>query len=213
MRRARRGVLGLGAAVACALVLPSSAPAQATIDAVFFQEYSAPTFTIDQGELVTFQNRDPFLSHGLVSDDPPAGDPLFSAPVIHPGETRLVRGAPFLTTGTYDFHCPVHPEMTATLEVTANGAARPPDTRDPTASVTVGTGRLAKLLAKRRVRFSVDPSEAADVAIGVRAAGVGLTTAERTYLSPGPRTLGLRFTRTTLAELRSRIADLRERHR
>ncbi len=211
--RIRRGLaLSLCLAAGAALA-PASAPAAETIDAVFFKEYSTSFFQIDQGEIAVFLNRDPFLAHGLVSDDEQGGEPLFSAPVVDPKRTRLVYDAPFLTTGTYDFHCPVHPEMTATLDVTANGSPLPPDATDPTAAIKVQTGRLAALLNKRRIRFTINPSEVADATITVQAAGVELAQTERTYVSTGLRGLRLRATRAAIGDLRKRIAKLKQKHR
>ena len=110
---------------ASALAGAGAAPAGAIerIDAAFLSEYSAEAYAIDQGEIVTFGNRDKFLSHGLVSDS----GGLFGASVITWGQVRLLRGAPFLTTGSYSFHCPIHQGMTAVLNVTAAGAPKPMD--------------------------------------------------------------------------------------
>jgi plastocyanin len=212
--RIRPGLaLGLCLAAAAAMAAPATALASGPIEAVFFQEFASDHFTVDQGEIVAFRNHDPFLAHGVVSDDEEAGEALFSAPVISPEKTRLVYGAPFLTTGTYDFHCPVHPEMTSTLEVTANGSPLPPDATPPTAVVKLKRGRLAGLLNRRRIRFTIDPAEAADAAITVRAGGVTLARADRTYLSAGQRRLRLRASRAAIGDLRARIAELKSRHK
>ena len=113
-----------GALVAALMgAVTPSALALERIDATFLAEYSADSYTIDQGEIVTFGNRDKFLAHGVVSDT----SGLFSAPVIGAGQARLLRGAPFLTAGSYPFHCPIHPGMTSALNVTAGGAPLPAD--------------------------------------------------------------------------------------
>jgi len=204
-------LLTLGLALVALAVAPSAASAQSTIDAVFLAEYSAPTFTIDQGEIVVFRNRDPFLEHGVVSNARAGGERRFDAGVAAPKGRRLVRGAPFLKANTYQFHCPVHPEMTATLEVSANGQPLPRDSIEPTAAVKVRTKRLGTLLERRRVRFTVNPTEAEDLAIAARAGGVKLAAVERTYVEPGRRTLVLRIRKRAAKRLRARVAQL-ERH-
>jgi hypothetical protein len=205
--------LALIACLPAAAVLAAAAPASAVerIDATFFAEYGAPSYEIDQGELVAFANRDPFLSHGLVSDGPAAGERLFEAPVIAPKRTRLLRGAPFLSTGTYPFHCPVHADMTATLEVNAAGTPLPPDATPPAAGVKLRTARLAPLVKRRVVRLSVNPSEATDMTLVVGAGGVGLRRIERTFLVPGARVLRLKLSRKAARALKRRVAELRPR--
>jgi plastocyanin len=209
----RRLALGLALAASAVAAAPSGAAAQGTIDAVFLGEFSDPTYTIDQGEIVVFRNRDPFLAHGVISDESPGGEPLFEARVAPPRHSRLVRGAPFLTTDTYQFHCPIHPGMVATLEVTANGQPLPPDSTAPTAALRVDTRRLGALLNRRQLRLTVEPSEAEDVAIEVRAAGMVIASPERTYVTPGPRTLLVRIRRGAAKRLRARVENLRERGR
>jgi len=171
-----------------AMLAPAATPASAVerIDAAFLSEYSATSYVIDQGEIVTFGNRDRFLSHGIASDTAS----LFSAPVIGRGQTRLVRGAPFLATGgPYPFHCPIHPGMTSSLSVTAGGAPLPADATPPGAVIKVKTGNLGKLLKKRKLRLTVNPSEAADAVVKAGAGGAKLGRAERTYVRAGARAI------------------------
>ena len=160
------------------------------MDATFLAEYSAESYAIDRGELVTFGNRDTFLAHGVVSD---AGS-LFSAPVISKGQVRLLRGAPFLTTGSYPFHCPIHPGMTSVLNVTAAGSPLPADAIAPSAQLKIKTASLGRLAGKRRLRVVVNPSEAVDAVVKASAEGVALARVERTYVSPGPRGISLKVT-------------------
>jgi hypothetical protein len=185
--KARRAPLCL--ALAAAAVLAPTAPAAAVerIDGAFLSEYSSTNYVIDQGELVMFGNRDKFLSHGLQSDA--AG--LFSASVIAKGQTRLLRGAPYLTAGAYTFHCPIHPPMTSRLTVTAAGSPLPPDATRPGAAVKIKTGALGKLVRRKRLKLAVTVSEAADVSIAAGAAGVSIGRAERTYVAAAGRTINL----------------------
>lgn len=202
-------------AAACLLLLaaPAGASAGTQIKAVFLQEYALPTYTIDQGALVTFANRDPFLEHAVASDDLDLDDaPLFSAPAIAAGGERLVRGAPFLSEGTYLFHDPGYPEMTATLEVTAEGEPLPPDVIPPTGAVSLRSTTTKAVLGKRRLQLVVNPSEAADIALSAVSAGVEVGTAERTYLSAGKRFVTLPLTKRGARALASKATAL-QKHR
>jgi len=206
-----RRLLALSACLAAVASAASAAPAGALerVEATFFAEYTAGFYAIDQGEIVLFANRDPFLSHGVVSDDEAAGAPLFEAPVIKKDGTRLLRGAPFLTTGSYVFHCPVHLEMISRLDVNANGAPLPPDATAPTAGVKVKRIGLAGLTRRRKLIVMVNPAEIADVNFKARAGGVALASARRTYLTAGPRKLVLKISRAAVRSLKARAAELR----
>ncbi len=199
-------------AVACLALLaaPAGSLAAAQIEAVFLKEYSLPTYTVDQGELVTFANRDPFLEHGVSADDVDVDDaPLFSAPVVPSGSRRLVRGAPFLTEGTYLFHDPEYPEMTAQLEVTAEGEPLPPDAVSPVAAVSVRSASAKTVLRRRKLRVAVTPDEAVDVALEARSGGLRIAAAERTFLSLGKRVLAMKLTKAEGKALSRRVARLR----
>lgn len=163
------------------------------IDATFLAEYSADSYTIDQGEIVTFGNRDKFLAHGVVADS----GSLFSAPVIGTGQVRLLRGAPFLTAAgsPYAFHCPIHPGMTSALNVTAAGAPLPADATAPGARLKIKTASLARLTRKRKLRIVVTPSEAVDAVVKASAEGVDLGRLERTYVTPGRRAISIKVAR------------------
>jgi hypothetical protein len=200
----------LRAAFACLLAaalggaVPSSAFGIERIDAAFLAEYSSPSYTIDQGELVTFGNSDSFLAHGIASDT----SGLFSAPVIGPGQVRLLRGAPFLTTGgPYPFHCPVHAGMTAELNVSASGAPLPPDATPPTATIKVKSASALKLAAKRKLRIVVNPSEAVDAVIKAGAGGALLGRIERTWVASGARALTIGVSREAAKAMRDDAAQ------
>ena len=77
--------------------------------------------------------------------------------------------------------------------------------------IEVKTGRIAALLNKRRIRFTINPSEIADATITVEAAGVELAQTERTYVSAGLRLLRLRPTRAAIGDLRRRGAEAEAR--
>ena len=159
------------------------------ISSPFLLEYSAQSYTIAQGELVTFTNRDPGLDHGLVSDSTAGGRPLFEAPVLARGQTRLVRGVPFLghAGSPYSFRDPAHPTMTATLVVSASGSPLPPDPSPPTAAVKAK--RPNKGRGPLRLRLTV--SEPVDAVIKVRARSSLLARLARTYVIAGRKSVSV----------------------
>lgn len=181
----------LAAALACAA--PVSAQGYERINATFLAEYGSESYTIDQGEIVTFANQDKFLTHGIVSD---AGSgSLFSAPVIGRGQVRLLRGAPFLTSAgsPYSFHCPIHPGMTSVLNVTGAGTPLAADGTAPGARVKLKTGSVRRLAGKHKLRVVLTPSEPVDAVVKATAEGNVLGRVERTYVSAGRKAVALKL--------------------
>jgi plastocyanin len=105
--------------------------------------YSAPTYTIDQGEVGQLQVTG--STHNVTArQSGPDGQALFRTPTISGGSTG-VQGTQFLSAGDYTFFCTVHPTtMQATLHVTSNGA---PQAR-PSAQLSVRSKKLAKVAKK-----------------------------------------------------------------
>ena len=112
--------LAMGSTLAWASAPISTSPTCCT--------YSAPTFTIDQGELASFENTSlPSDAHNVVaSKGGPDGRPLFSSAETLQGSAP-VNGTQYLSTGSYHFVCTIHPGMEADLQVSSNGTpvARP----------------------------------------------------------------------------------------
>ena len=163
-----------GAALALAgLFFAAPALGDATITAGPVPNTFATTeATIDQGQSVTFQNSDRSAIHDVTSDQNGSdGQALFKSDTIDPGKTAPVNGVEFLTTGDYKFHCSVHPFMTGTLHVTANGtpkprtpdnpAPNPTDTTPPDARVTILDSRISGVLEHRGLRVRVKTDEPA----------------------------------------------------
>jgi hypothetical protein len=166
----------LGAVLFAVAALPAAAQATVAspVRAVFLKEFSKANYTMDQGQILVFENDDPFLTHGLV------GSGGLLSPVISPNQTRLVRFAPFFGPGTYAFHDPAHPEMGSTLTVTHAGARLPGDTSRPTAGIKVLTP--AKRAAKSgRIKVRVSPSEPIDASIKAVGGSGALGVGNRTY--------------------------------
>jgi plastocyanin len=87
--------------------------------------YGKASFTIDQGTVATFQNRDPGAApHDVTAVASGAGgNPLFRSATINLGQTP-VNGTESLAPGTYRFFCAVHPtQMSGELVVAGSGSS------------------------------------------------------------------------------------------
>jgi hypothetical protein len=184
--RRPRALLAAGVAcAACAVPAMGASAARAAnlaqpVRAVFLKEFSRPDYTMARGQLLIFENEDPFLQHGL-------GGSL-AAFVADPGKTRLVRNSPYFNPGTYAFIDSLHPEMQATLTVTA-GTSPPPDTQPPTAKIKVLPAAPAKFASTGRVRVRVTPSEAADVDLSVVLGKKKVASSSAAYADPVSRVI------------------------
>jgi plastocyanin len=105
--------------------------------------YSAPSYTIDQGEVAQLQVTG--SSHNATANqNGPDNKALFRSPTISGGTTG-VNGTQFLSTGDYTFFCTIHPStMQATLHVTGNGT---PQAR-PHADLSLKSKKLSKAVKK-----------------------------------------------------------------
>jgi cytochrome c oxidase subunit 2 len=80
--------------------------------------YSPDTVTVKKGDSISVINKDTVphtMTNGKDASDPTSGK-LFDTSLINAGSTAKVATTK-LTTGTYPFHCTVHPYMTGTLKV------------------------------------------------------------------------------------------------
>jgi plastocyanin len=183
-------------------------------------QYTNPNVTIDQGEPLTFRNTD-LARHDVASTQPGAvRNRLFSSDTIGNGETSLVEGSQYLTTGTYSFFCTVHPDfMKGTLTVTASGTPKPrpgsgggggggggtpprPDTTPPGLSVSGGKAKAAPLKHGRPLRLAVGADEAVTLTVVVRLKSTRAARETVELGSAGTRKLALTLSR----KVRSRIA-------
>ena len=132
--------------------------------------YSNPNVTIDQGEPLTFRNTD-FAMHDVTSET--AG--LFASETIGQNATSYVEGSQYLTTGSYNFYCSVHPQMKGTITVNSAGTPAPrpgaggsaPDTTPPGLSFAPLPARAAALRKRKPLRFDVGMNEAGELAVNV----------------------------------------------
>src|SRR4051794_22625952 len=141
-RRAKFAVAG-ALVVAIGLLAAGLAFGAAPIIGQGDDTYSAPSYSIDQGEVGQFQVTG--STHNVTArQSGPDGSALFRSPTITGGSTG-VQGTQFLSAGDYSFFCTVHPTtMQATLHVTSNGT---PQAR-PAAQLSVRSKKIAKVSKK-----------------------------------------------------------------
>src|SRR4051794_40575740 len=113
-------VTGALVAAGCLLGAPA-AWADETIYAGPPSQFYSSSVSIDQGEKVAFTNLDTIEHDAPGGGRGPDGKPLFSSPLGGMGSTGAVAGTEYLTSGTYDFGCSIHPQMHGTLTVTTAG--------------------------------------------------------------------------------------------
>jgi len=165
VRRTRRALVAAAAALG---LLAPAATADQEIAAGPGTVYLTTSVTMAQGERLTFRNLDT-TGHDVTSNGRrPGGRTLFQTPVIGTGSSALVEGSQYLTTGSYDFHCSVHPFMTGTLTVTSAGkpAKRPGgDSRAPGIAVEIVSSSLGPVEKSGKLRVSFHTDERATVAL------------------------------------------------
>lgn len=168
---------GAAAGGLLAVLLAAPAPAEQRIDAAPPNRYATAEVAAAQGERVIFRNSD-VAAHDVTADAVgPDGKPLFSTPIIQRGEEAVVQGTEYLPSGTYAFHCSVHPQMKGTLRITTAGAPVPrpaagqpaaPDRRAPRLGVRV-LGRSSRVVRRDGLAVRVSVDEGARVRLLARA--------------------------------------------
>jgi hypothetical protein len=87
--------------------------------------------------------------------------------VIGTGSSAFVDGSQYLTTGSYQYYCSVHPFMQGTLTVTSAGkpATPPPgsDRHAPAIAVEIVSGKLGGVQSSGKLKVSFHTDEAASV--------------------------------------------------
>jgi plastocyanin len=179
------------------LALAASPPIIGQID----DTYSAPTYTIDQGEVAQLQVTG--SDHNVnARTNGPDGGALFLSPTITSGSAP-VQGTQYLSAGDYQFFCTIHPTtMQATLHVSANGT---PQAR-PTATLKVRTKTISKALKKGLI-VSVNTSVGADqVALVAKLGKATLGKGTSHQVDPGSsaQTATIKLTKAGKSKLRSK---------
>jgi plastocyanin len=190
------------------LAAPATALADETIVATTGTRYAAADYTIDQGEPLNFRNDDlSGPSHDVVSTaNGEVKGRLFASEIIEGGKTAFVEGSQYLTTGSYDFFCSIHPSMQGKLNVNANGTPKPRPGSTPTApgeappaadqtppepSLDFGTLRAASIKKKRSLTLKVGADEAVSMTVTVKVGKVTLATRKLKLSVPEKKTLRL----------------------
>jgi len=169
------------AAATASLAFPGSATATSvSVESGAGNAFSAPVYSIDQGESLEFANNGD-RPHDLISFGTLSGGFLFSAPRVSPGDTASVAGVEYLATGTYPFLCSLHPGMESSLSVGSGGT---PIERPAVAARILSTSKSA-LVRSGRVRLSMSTAVAASD-VSLRLSYLGKVVASRVVdLVPG----------------------------
>ena len=123
----RKAIVGLAVTAAAAFGAANALGVTETItSSPTCCTFAKPSFSIDPGQVGTFENPGAVSHNVFASGNGPDGEPLFTSDTIDSGQTP-VNGTQYLTPGTYHFVCTIHPEMTADLVVSGSGTpiARP----------------------------------------------------------------------------------------
>jgi plastocyanin len=162
--------------------------------------YSAPTYTMNQGERPTFANGGVNQHNVTAQQNGPDKRVLFSTPTLNGGQTASVDGTQYLTAGTYTFFCTIHPTtMQATLVVTSSGT---PQAR-PSATLTSKTKTISKALKKGIVVSANASTAISGVAFTAKLgkATIGKTTRS---LAAGPQNVTVKLTKAGKSKLRGK---------
>jgi len=156
-----------------------------------------PTFTMDQGDRPSFSDAGANQHNVTARGNGPDGKAFFSTPTLNGGESATVNGTQYLSAGTYNFFCTIHPtEMQATLVVTGNGT---PQAR-PTATLALRTKTISKAL-KKGLLISVSAStqiSGATLTAKLGKSTIGKTT---TSLASGAQNKTLKLTKAGKSKL------------
>ena len=154
--------------------------------------FSKNTFTIDPGQVGTFQDLDGVPHNVIASGVGPDGAVLFRTDTIDSGQAP-VNGTQYLDPGTYAFVCTVHSEMTANLVVAGNGS---PISR-PAVVLKLVSKKLDSVLASGKLSVKVSASAASsDVELTAQKGAKKLGSKGKINLATGAsRTVKLPLTR------------------
>lgn len=119
---------------------------------------------IDEGFQGFLQN-DASNTHNVVAEDTgPDGKALFRSANVAPGGSGPIRGTEFLSVGSYDFFCSIHPSMRDSLPVSDNLGTDP--VPRPDIEIKVKSKKLEKVVKSRKLKVRVEASGPTD-ALGI----------------------------------------------
>jgi plastocyanin len=200
----RRGIAA-GAAIA-SLVAAATAWADGTITARPVNMFAQAVTTIDQGEKVTFKNSD-VAGHDVTAHHRgPDGKPLFRSELVSGGSSGPVQGTEYLTTGTYDFFCSIHPGMEAKLQVTSAGTPVPRP--EPSGlAVKVVSKDLQRVVDSGKLKLRVTSAKAS-VTVGARAktrkGSIALGSKKLNFSEQGTQRVALKLSDSARKALRKK---------
>jgi plastocyanin len=152
--RGRKAIVGLAVTGAAAFGAAHALGVSETItSSPACCTFSQPTFTIDPGQVATFQNPGGASHNVVASGKGPDGEVLFLSQAINSGQAP-VNGTQYLGPGSYPFVCTIHAGMSANLVVTGNGS---PVAR-PAVVLTVVSKKLHRVLASGKLNVKVSAS-------------------------------------------------------
>jgi plastocyanin len=197
---------GVAAAAIASLLVACAAWADGTITARPVNMFGQAVTTIDQGEKVTFKNSD-VAGHDVTAHHRgPDGKPLFRSDLVSPGQSGPVRGTEYLTTGTYDFLCTIHPGMEAKLQVTSAGTPVPRP--EPSGlAVKVLSRDLQRVVDSGKLKVRVTSAKAS-VTVGARAkagkSSIALGSKKVSFTEQGSKRVALKLSDSARKALRKR---------
>jgi len=176
------------------IALAASPPIIGQID----DTYSAPAYTIDQGEVAQLQVTG--SDHNATArTNGPDSMALFRSPTIT-GGSAAVDGTQYLSAGDYQFFCTIHPTtMQATLHVSGNGT---PQAR-PSASLKLKTKTISKAV-KKGLLVSITASTSASNTTLTAKLGNATIGKTSTSLAAGPQSKKLKLSKAGKSKLRKK---------
>ncbi|MFL5840502.1 MAG: plastocyanin/azurin family copper-binding protein [Thermoleophilaceae bacterium] len=218
----RRLIRSAAASLAVFGLAAGAAWADATIYAAPPNQFVGGDVTIAQGEKVTFTNADTVTHDVTAAGKGAEGKPLFASAQIGPAQSAAVAGVEYLTTGTYEYICSIHPFMKGTITVSAagtpaprpgsgSGSEGPPpqssqasaDTVAPATSVKVLDSKRSAVRKRRSLQLAVKTDEAATLAITARAGKTTVATGSAKLTKAGTRKVTVKLTKAGLKLVKS----------
>jgi plastocyanin len=213
-------VLRVGVATVLALALGAAAAyADQTIFAAPPSQFVGGDITIAQGEKVTFTNGDTTAHDVTATGAGPDGKPLFASGNTAAGQSNVVAGTEYLTTGTYQYVCTIHSSfMKGTVTVSSDGTPKPRpggggggggsspppqsapsgDTTAPSVQVKVLDTKKSKIRKRRSLQLSITSSEAAAVKLVAKSGGTVVASGKGNLPDAGTKKVSIKLTKAGL---------------